>query len=67
MRRARELVAAVQNKQIPVERLVIARTVRPEGEYNESTREGLPFLRVFKQLQAEGYERDPRNARCVGS
>jgi DNA polymerase I len=56
VRRARELVAAVRNKQIPVERLVIARTVRPESEYNESTREGLPFLRVFKQLRAEGYD-----------
>ena len=32
VRRARELVAAVRNKQIPVERLVIARTVRPEGD-----------------------------------
>jgi DNA polymerase, archaea type len=56
VRRARDLVAAVRNKQVPVERLVIARTVRPESEYNESTREGLPFLRVFKQLRAEGYD-----------
>jgi DNA polymerase, archaea type len=56
VRRARDLVAAVRNRQVPVERLVIARTVRPESEYNESTREGLPFLRVFKQLRAEGYD-----------
>ncbi len=56
VRRARELVAAVRAKQVPVDRLVIARTVRPESEYNESTREGLPFLRVFKQLKSEGYD-----------
>ncbi len=54
--RARELVAQVQQGTVPVERLVIARTVRPEEEYNVSTRESLPFLRVFKKLQAEGYD-----------
>jgi DNA polymerase, archaea type len=54
--RARELVAEVQEGKVPVERLVIARTVRPEEEYNASTRENLPFLRVFKKLQAEGYD-----------
>ncbi|HYA54781.1 MAG TPA: DNA polymerase domain-containing protein, partial [Thermoplasmata archaeon] len=56
LRRARELVLAVRNREVPVERLVIARTVRAESEYNESTRESLPFLRVFKQLQSEGYD-----------
>jgi DNA polymerase, archaea type len=35
---------------------VIARSVRAESEYNESTRESLPFLRVFKQLKEEGYD-----------
>jgi DNA polymerase, archaea type len=54
--RARELVAQVQEGHVPIERLVIARTVRPEEQYNASTRESLPFLRVFKQLQAEGYD-----------
>ncbi|MGC2288306.1 MAG: DNA polymerase domain-containing protein [Thermoplasmata archaeon] len=54
--RARELVAEVQEGRVPVERLVIARTVRPEEQYNASTRENLPFLRVFKQLLAEGFD-----------
>ncbi|HEV2317196.1 MAG TPA: DNA polymerase domain-containing protein [Thermoplasmata archaeon] len=54
--RARELVAQVQKEQVPPERLVVARSVRAEGDYNESTRDGLPFLRAFKQLQAEGYD-----------
>ena len=56
VRRSRELVAAVRNHEVPAARLVIARTVRSESEYNESTRDSLPFLRVFKQLQAEGYD-----------
>jgi len=56
LRRARELVQSVRNREVPAERLVIARTVRAESEYNESTRESLPFLRVFKQLRAEGYD-----------
>jgi len=56
LRRARELVQSVRNREVPVERLVIARTVRAESEYNESTRESLPFLRVFKQLRSEGYD-----------
>jgi len=54
--RARELVGEVQDGKVPVERLVIARTVRPEEQYNASTRENLPFLRVFKQLLAEGFD-----------
>lgn len=56
LRRARELVQSVRNHEVPPERLVIARTVRAESEYNESTRESLPFLRVFKQLRREGYD-----------
>ncbi len=56
VRRARELVLAVRNRAVPAERLVIARTVRDEREYNEATRDALPFLRVFKQLRAEGYD-----------
>lgn len=56
VRRARELVLAARNRTVPVERLVIARTVRPESEYNESTRDSLPFLRVYKRLRAEGYD-----------
>ncbi len=55
VRHARELVQAVQRGEVPVERLVIARTVREESEYNESTRDALPFLRVFRQLKKEGY------------
>ncbi len=56
VRRSRELVAAVRNREVPVERLVIGRTVRGEDEYNESTRDALPFLRVFRQLRSEGYD-----------
>jgi DNA polymerase, archaea type len=56
VRRSRELVQAVREKGVPPERLVIARSVRPESEYNAATRDGLPFLRVFKQLQQEGYD-----------
>jgi len=56
VRRSRELVQAVRARQVPVEKLVIARTVRAESEYNESTRDALPFLRVFRQLQQEGYD-----------
>jgi DNA polymerase I len=56
IRRSRELVQAVRNREVPAERLVIGRTVRAEDEYNESTRDALPFLRVFKQLKAEGYD-----------
>ncbi len=54
--RARELVQECLDGKVPTARLVIARTVRPEEQYNAATREGLPFLRVFKQLQAEGYD-----------
>lgn len=56
IRRSRELVAAVRNHEVAAERLVIGRTVRSEDEYNESTRDALPFLRVFRQLRAEGYD-----------
>jgi DNA polymerase, archaea type len=54
--RARELVQRVLDGHVEPERLVIARSVRPEEQYNEATRENLPFLRVFRQLQAEGYD-----------
>jgi DNA polymerase, archaea type len=56
IKRSRELVAAVREHRVPVERLVIARSVRAEGEYNESTRESLPFLRVYRKLKEEGYD-----------
>ncbi|HTW77178.1 MAG TPA: DNA polymerase domain-containing protein [Thermoplasmata archaeon] len=56
VRRSRELVQAVREKTVPPERLVIARAVRAEGEYNAATRDALPYLRVFKQLQQEGYD-----------
>jgi DNA polymerase, archaea type len=56
IRRSRELVAAVRNHEVPVEKLVIARSVRAEGEYNESTRDALPFLRIFRRLREEGYD-----------
>jgi len=56
VRRSRELVLAVRNHGVPVERLVIARAVRGEEEYNASTRDALPFLRVYRQLRAEGYD-----------
>ncbi len=56
VRRARELVQAVRARQVEPARLVIARTVRAEGEYNESTRDALPFLRVYRKLREEGYD-----------
>ncbi len=56
VRRSRELVQAVREQKVPVDRLVIARSVRAEGEYNASTKDALPFLRVFRQLQKEGYD-----------
>ncbi len=56
IRRSRELVAAVRDHKVPVEQLVIARSVRSEGEYNESTRDSLPYLRVFRKLREEGYD-----------
>jgi DNA polymerase, archaea type len=56
IRRSRELVQAVRSRQVPVERLVIGRTVRAEDDYNEATRDALPFLRVFRQLRSEGYD-----------
>ena len=56
IRRSRELVQAVRERHVPTERLVIARSVRAEGEYNESTRDSLPFLRVFRRLREEGYD-----------
>ncbi|HXW67800.1 MAG TPA: DNA polymerase domain-containing protein [Thermoplasmata archaeon] len=56
VRRSRELVQAVRERAVPPERLVIARSVRAEGEYNAATRDALPFLRVFRQLQQEGYD-----------
>ncbi len=56
VRRSRELVLAVRNHDVPVERLVIARAVRGESEYNATTRDALPFLRVYRQLKSEGYD-----------
>lgn len=56
VQRAKELVRVTADGKVPTEKLVIARTVRPESEYNEKTRDALPFLRVFKTLKAEGYD-----------
>jgi DNA polymerase, archaea type len=56
IRRSRELVQAVREQKVPPEHLVIARTVRAEQEYNESTRDALPFLRIYRQLREEGYD-----------
>lgn len=54
--RSRELVQQCRLGQVPPERLVIARSVRAEEEYNEATREALPFLRIYKRLKEEGYD-----------
>jgi len=54
--RARELVVKCRNGDVPPERLVIARSVRSEEQYNESTRDALPFLRIFRRLKEEGYD-----------
>ncbi|MGP8135815.1 MAG: DNA polymerase domain-containing protein, partial [Thermoplasmata archaeon] len=56
VRRSRELVQTVRNRGVPVARLVISRSVRAEGEYNESTRDALPFLRIYRRLREEGYD-----------
>ncbi len=56
VQRARELVRVCREGQVEPERLVIARSVRSEEEYNAATRDSLPFLRVFKQLKSEGYD-----------
>jgi DNA polymerase I len=56
VRRARELVERCAAGKVPVSELVIARTVRAEEQYNEATRDALPFLRVFRQLKQEGYD-----------
>ncbi len=56
VRRSRELVQQVRAKTVPVEQLVISRSVRAESEYNESTRDALPFLRVYRRLHEEGYD-----------
>ena len=55
-RRATELVQALLDRQVPKEQLVISRAVRAEEEYNESTKESLPFLRVYRRLKEEGYD-----------
>ncbi len=56
IRRSRELVQAVREQKVAPESLVISRSVRPEGEYNQATRDALPFLRVFRRLREEGYD-----------
>jgi DNA polymerase I len=56
IRRSRELVQAVRDRKVPPESLVISRSVRAEGEYNQATRDALPFLRVFRRLREEGYD-----------
>jgi DNA polymerase, archaea type len=56
IRRSRELVQECRQKSVPVEKLVISRSVRPEEQYNESTRDALPFLRVYRKLKEEGYD-----------
>jgi DNA polymerase, archaea type len=56
VRRARELVERCAAGKVPVAELVIARTVRAEEQYNQATRDALPFLRVFRQLKQEGYD-----------
>jgi DNA polymerase, archaea type len=56
IRRSRELVQAVRERKVPADSLVISRSVRAEGQYNESTRDALPFLRVFRKLREEGYD-----------
>ncbi|MCI4322792.1 MAG: DNA polymerase II [Thermoplasmata archaeon] len=54
--RAQEMVKEVLEGKVTTAKLVVARSVRAEGEYNESTRDALPFLRAYKQLHQEGYD-----------
>jgi DNA polymerase I len=56
VQRAKEIVRQTAAGNVETEKLVIARTVREESEYNEKTRGALPFLRVFKKLKAEGFD-----------
>ncbi|MFY9717551.1 MAG: DNA polymerase domain-containing protein [Thermoplasmata archaeon] len=56
VKRSRELVQTVRAKGVPVARLVVSRSVRAESEYNESTRDALPFLRIYRRLKEEGYD-----------
>ncbi|MFZ1024197.1 MAG: DNA polymerase domain-containing protein [Thermoplasmata archaeon] len=56
VRRSRELVQECRQKLVPVAKLVISRSVRAEEQYNESTRDALPFLRVYRKLKEEGYD-----------
>jgi DNA polymerase, archaea type len=56
VRRARELVDLCAKGNVPPEQLVIARSVRAEEQYNASTRDSLPYLRVFRKLREEGYD-----------
>ncbi len=56
VRRSRELVQACREEKVPADQLVIARSVRAEEEYNETTRDALPFLRAYRQLRSEGYD-----------
>ncbi len=53
---AKEVVKRTLAGEVPKEKLVIARTVRAEEEYNEKTRGNLPFLRVYKKLKDEGFD-----------
>ncbi len=60
VKRSREIVETVrrsrQTGEVPPSKLVIARTVRAENEYEAATKDSLPFLRLFKRLQSEGYD-----------
>lgn len=56
LQRARERITELREGRVEPEQLVIARSVRAEKEYNESTKDALPFLRVFRQLRSEGYD-----------
>ncbi len=53
---AKGIVKSTMAGGAPKEKLVIARTVRAEQEYNEKTRGNLPFLRVYNILKDEGYD-----------
>ncbi|HKS59333.1 MAG TPA: DNA-directed DNA polymerase, partial [Thermoplasmata archaeon] len=56
IQRSRELVKQCRDGEVAAEKLVVARSVRAEEEYNATTRDALPYLRVFRQLQQEGYD-----------
>ncbi len=61
IRRSRELVQAVRERTVPAERLVIARSVRAEGEYQRIDSGLSPLSSGLPTPAGGGIRRDPRH------